>query len=253
MNTNTTLKLQNHLPALRPFFNLRTGYFRSIELMAIGVVLVTIAIVGYLFFNLLGERRQAVDSLHAESLQLRQEIDQINKQIKNKDFQVSNTKTALDNLDEFNNRFLKDPIKGRLILIDEINRLIKKNDMLLQSGISFDTIDDADTLALKQKQGGGRVKRGKDEKLNVYPGMRLDFAVFGPYDNFRRFLHDLETNNLFLIIERIDLQMQENDKQGSRNIAANTNQTASGIAIELGVKVYFRKQQVNATDQHSVQ
>jgi hypothetical protein len=247
---NATAKLQNFI-ILRPLLRLRLGYFRSFEITALVIALFAIIAVCHLFFNVLGERRQNIDSLQSESQKLHTQIDQFRKQEREARERANNTKLVLEKLDEFNNRFLKDQRPGRLAIIDELNELIRNNGLLLQSGLSFRQIVDVDEVDQKEKIPAGKKRRSKSDKIDVFPGMQIGFSVSGPYENFRKFLYDLETNKLFMIVERIDLRMNEGQQivrsqqsfgRQPRNVNVPGRDAASGLQIQISLKTYFRKQ-----------
>src|SRR5438093_6499370 len=243
---STPAKLLQFMPSLRPLTQLRAGYLRSIEFAAIGLVILALGGVSYLFFNVLAVNNQRLDTLQNQSKQLRDQIDQINKQNERFEHLGISTQSVLDNLDEFNNRFLKEPMQGRLIMIDEVNKLIKKNNMNLQGAISFHSIQDADQAAALQEQlkRSGKTKpRRSSSALDIYPGLGTNFTVTGSYEDFRRLLYDLETNKLFIIIERLNLSTVELLQTVRNPQQANVQQNASNnLSIQFDIRVYFRKQ-----------
>lgn len=233
--------------ATLPSFRLGKGYLRSIEYAAIAILLLLLAGTLYLSLGVLNERNRRASELQVQELQLRRQVKEAKLSNDNKSKLSTTKQTALDSLQQFNERYLKDQRSGRLEMIDLINNLIKKNSLGFQGGISFQQIEDSDVVALRDKQTQTRTRKRENDTLDIFPGLRASFGVSGDYNNIRSFLHDIETSKLFLIIERLDLQSQDSSLKGpgGRGFQPAVSNSAPGtLGVQVIVKAYFRKQQL---------
>ncbi|MEW6730524.1 MAG: hypothetical protein AB1489_04205 [Acidobacteriota bacterium] len=233
---NLQLKWKEFISFLRRY----ADFLRMVELVALAIALLSIFVVGYLSLYMLQEHNSHREQLSKESKDLSAELDQLRNQRENVVKVGLNTRTALSNLEQFNNRFLKDAVQGRLIMINELNKLIKKNNLALQGGLTFDYFYSGDT-----EKGKGRRRRTEGQQEEVYPGVRTSFGVNGTYNNFRQFLHDLETNDLFIVIQGLDFQTaqaQEGNVRGSQMINRAAPANSDSVSVQLDIKIYFRNQ-----------
>jgi hypothetical protein len=242
-------KLSQKIFSLRP----GGGYLRAIEYFALLIVLLAVSLVCYLFFGVFTEHNKRLDVLGSEDKQTRADIENFKAANDKNNRQNNQTQAALKNLEEFNQRFLKDQTKGRLLLIDQINNLAKKDDLALQGSISFQTIQDADVVAARELKRKGSVRQSKSD-TDIYPGLHASFTVAGSYENFRKFLHDMETGDLFVVIEKLNLQTADQQQQqmgGSivRNTQPRQVSADNGnLNVQIDLKAYFRKQAVAIND-----
>ena len=139
---------------------------------------------------------------------------------------------ALSTLETFKNDYLKPQSKGRIDLIDQINALAKKNDVMLTSGINM-TLDKAVQEPGKEKSSG---KKGGATQLSVFPNLEATFTVFGQYTNLRNFIGELERYKQFLIINSITLT---NIDEGTIGRGSQSS-TGSGISLAIEMTAYFQ-------------
>src|SRR5262249_33136792 len=151
--------------------------------LAAAIFIIVAVGAGKLFFNTLGDQRDRIDELQKESAELRDKIKDTQDKSKRLEQLVSGTQNILDKLDEFDNRFLKDQQKGRLLLIDEINKLVRKSGVVVTGAISFRPVQETDSASEKRT----RTRRGKNDFVNPYPGLGVSFTIAGPYESFRKF------------------------------------------------------------------
>ncbi len=196
-------------------------YLRLIELLAIIVLIVAISIVSSIYNSVLIQNDRQLSSLRDESTALRAQIEQLKSTQNRKLMLVQNTTRVLNKLDEFDNRFLKDITSGRLALVDEIHKLMRENNVELDSGISFKREE--------EEEQGKKVRKKKDDLSKVYPSIEARFKLSGAYSDLRGFIKDIESSRLFIIIEAIDLDMAEND------------QNRGELSVDLKVRAYFQR------------
>lgn len=229
------------LPAPLTYVKLPKGFFRPLEYAALGIILLAIAAGSYLFFDVLTERKDKVNELKSQVARIDAQIAN-EKRLRNKDIStlLNNRVKAIDNLKQFNEGFLEDPQKGRIVLINEINKLVKKNNLKLAGAINFKYTEEANL----NDEKGQNVRRNEQNKLSLYPSITSTFAVAGDYENFRNFLYDIESNELFLIVETLNLQ-SNNSKDAAPGSSRRQTQLVAEegvLIVQMDVKAYFRKQ-----------
>ncbi|MFY9223774.1 MAG: GspMb/PilO family protein [Blastocatellia bacterium] len=226
---------------------LRTGYFRLIEIFAIVTVITVTSFTTYLAITLLKKENDKITQLQKQSLELKNDIKEIKTELKDKKSFSNSNQSIVDNLISFQEKFLRDPQKGRLVVVNELNDLAKKNQITLTDGISFETIkkeiqEDSSTNAR------GRRTTQNDEKANVYPALEAQFSLTGSYTNFRRFLYDLESNKMFFVIDDLTLETPDQEEKanlggGPKRVSTlqSTTQNNGELTVQLRVKAYFHK------------
>jgi len=158
--------------------------------------------------------------------------------------QLSTTEIAKaekDSLETFQGNWLRPPGQGRIAIIDEINGLARKNNMVLSSGIEMRSggASQADT-----EKSGSRKKKDEDV-LDVFPRAQIQFTVIGQYSDLRRFIDEIEHTKQFLVINSVGLTSIE-PKFGARGGKAGGGMApvmasgAAGVSLTLGMTAYFR-------------
>lgn len=224
------------------------GYFRVPEVVGIVILFCGLVSTLYLSFYVLNNRAVALNKSTKDERTLRDRKDQLelaNRRIMTK---VKIQGGVLDNLNQFSERFLEPELKGRLHLIEEINKLIAKDEVQLQGGISFEPVKAVDFDPKKR----GRREEGEDKK-EVFPSYRCSFGVIGDYNNFRKFLYDLENNKLFIILERLDLRTNAGDVNGNGNGNGNAISGTSRasrqvqvlkegeVSVQISLQTFFQR------------
>lgn len=247
-----------------PFSGLGKGYFRVIEILAILVVLTYAGGLSYITVNKLQKETNKVGELQKQTVELRDQIRGLKKTAEEqKETPSNNTQAVLENLEAFQTKFLKNRQEGRLYVINQINKLVKDNGLLLTGGISFEKIDSDDIdkkIADKARANTNtntarsKEKRQSTNESSLYPSLEATFSVSGNYVSFRKFLYALETDKMFFVIDNLSLQTPDNEAKTStgntQRVASvqRTIQQAPGeITVQIGVKAYFRREE-NATN-----
>jgi hypothetical protein len=138
-------------------------------------------------------------------------------------------KEALDSLNTFKGSHLtsKTRAQGEAELFKEINALAKKNSLQLMSGIE---------VRPNTEQKGGSKSKSMEQSMDVFPKLDIHFSVFGQLNNLRAFIHELERNGHYLVIETLSLTSVEAEEgRRSRNV-----QSSSGISLAIDLTAYFQ-------------
>lgn len=232
------------------------GYFRVVEILAVLIVLTLAVGVGYLAGNKLKEESDKLSDLQKRSIVLRDQIRQIKISNENKAKIPDTTKVAIESLEKFQSKFLKDRQEGRLYVINQINKLVKNNGVNLTSGISFERIDSAETSSASddrktsnnEEKKTNKRRKAASENNSIYPAVDVSFSVQGNYSNFRKFLYALETDKMFFVIDALSLQTQDAEAKtstGNGRIVATQRtiqQNPGEVTVQINLKAYFRRE-----------
>ena len=144
---------------------------------------------------------------------------------------VDTSAQALESLDTFKSNHLQPLSKGRILLIDEINALARKNSVALATGLD---------MRLDRRVEGEEKKDSKqkrEEQLDVFPKLLVRFTVVGQYPNLRAFINDLDHNKHFMTIHSITLSsVEQTSEEGGRG----RRSSSSGISLSIEFSAYFQ-------------
>lgn len=200
------------------------------EMVAIGAAVVAIGLVFSYYWNSLKpahlQQQEAKERFDRQQEVLAgAALSQGSPQVSRAE-QIQKTKESLE-------RFKSDKLKpldpGRSSIFDEINGLVKNNNVQLSSGIEMSTVGKA--LA-------GEKKKDIEDVLNVFPKRQIQFTVVGPYPNLRAFINSLERSGQFITVNTISFSAVDEAEGGrSRRRAAAGG---SSVSLTIGVTAYYR-------------
>ena len=146
-------------------------------------------------------------------------------------------KMAKESLAAFESQWLKPYDQGRIEAINELNALVKADDVHLTSGISFHSVANK---AVDEGKSSAKKKKDNEFLLDVYPRVQMGFAVFGKYPALRKFVKDLQSSKQFLVIESISIAPLE-QKQG-RGGRVQIAGPVSGLTLTVTLNAFFHPQ-----------
>ena len=234
------------------------------EIAALGVaaLLLLTAILSYLF--LLAPQNSRVQALKSE----REELE---RRLKNQQSSLGEGKDTqqrvgeiLASLNTFEIDRLGQASSGSKTVIEELNRLILKNNIRISGGVSFtqlqETAPDADpNKAQRREEGAQRVVQ------SVFPGIGVTLTVEGTYANLRHFIRDIEADRQFVVIDAVELEgvTDSNAPSSAGAVAAgpvgvegqpgvqlpatpSTPSRGALVSLRLDMAAYFRRAQAAA-------
>jgi Tfp pilus assembly protein PilO len=112
-------------------------------------------------------------------------------------------------------------------IIDELNRLILKNNLRISGGISYTQLQEA---APGAQPGQTQRRAGTDETQarvvqSIFPGIGVTLTVEGTYANLRRFIRDIEADRQFVVVNTVELE-GVSDSAAAHDLAATASETA---------------------------
>ena len=205
-----------------------------------------LVVVAYLYFQM--PARSRLETLQLERSRLQSQLRNSQEVVRVGQSTETTVHTIAQSLDDFENKQLLGPSRGRMNLYDALNSLIRKNGLRNTSGPTYTPLDPAGS---KTTTGG---TKANTKWQSIYPGVAISVTVEGPYQNLRRFVRDIETTKQFVIINAVELErstetnIQPVAEEGSPAPAPN-----AGVSLRLDMATYFQRSGEGAAPQPGVQ
>ena len=209
------------------FDRLRSARRRSAlglpEALALGVaaLLVLTTVLAYLF--LLVPQRSRRQSLETERGDLQRLVESQQKSLGESKDTEQRVGDILASLDRFQTEHLGEVGSGTKSVIEELNRLILKNNLRISGGVSYTQLQEsapgADASQTQRRASGEETAARVVQ--SVFPGIGVTLTVEGTYTNLRRFIRDIEADNQFVVINTVELEGVTDSNAGSP-VAATT-------------------------------
>ena len=198
------------------------------EALALGVaaLLVLLTILAYLF--LLVPQRSRLQSLKDEHDDLQKLLQTQQQTLGNNRNSQQRADEILSSLEKFQTGHLGQLDTGSKTVVEELNRLILKNNLRISGGISYTQLQEAAPgTDPTQKRAGDQAAQVVQ---SVFPGIGVTLTVEGTYPNLRHFIRDIEAdNNQFVVINTVELE-GVTDSSGSSHLEATTQAPAPAPA-----------------------
>jgi len=193
------------------------------EALALGVaaLLVVTTVLAYLF--LLVPQRSRRQSLETERGDLQRLLQIQQKSLGDSKDTQQRVRDILTSLDRFQTDHLSDAGSGAQNVIEELNRLIPKNNLRISGGVSYTQLQESAVGAdanHTQRRASGEETAARVVQ-SVFPGIGVTLTVEGTYPNLRRFIRDIEADNQFVVINTVELEGVSDSNAGSP-VAATT-------------------------------
>ncbi|HEY0173306.1 MAG TPA: GspMb/PilO family protein [Pyrinomonadaceae bacterium] len=223
--------------------------------VAIAALLLLTAIMAYLF--LLVPARSRRESLKIERGDMERMLQSQRTNIgEGKDTQ-QRAADILSSLERFEIDHLGLASSGTKTVVEELNRLILKNNLRISGGVNFRQLQET----APGPEGAPRARRstssgdetGQRIEQSVFPGIGVTLTVEGTYPNLRRFIRDIEADRQFVVVNTVELEGTTDSNAagapapvvpGPEGVAAPQPQTPSRnalVSLRLDMAAYFRR------------
>ena len=203
--------------------------------LAGSVLILLLVVVSYLYFLVPANSRLV--GLQAQRSLLQAEVKDLQSVIKGGESTEASVQKINQSLDEFESGHLLGPDSGRMALYDSLNVLIRKNGLRNTSGPTYTALESSNS---KASSTGSRSANTKWQ--SVYPGIAISVTVEGQYQNLRRFVHDLEANKQFIIINSVELERStETNNLLPTEGEPTTGARVSPVSLRLEMTTYFQR------------
>jgi len=216
--------------------------------LAGSVLILLLVVVSYLYF--LVPANSLLVGLQAQRSLLQAQVKDLQNVVQRGESTEDSVEKISQSLDAFESGHLQGADSGRMALYDSLNALIRKNGLRNTSGPTYTPLESSNS---KASSTGSRSANTKWQ--SVYPGIAISVTVEGQYQNLRRFVHDLEASQQFIIINSVEL---ERSTETNNLLPAEGEPTAaprvSPVSLRLEMTTYFQRRAredgaVNSTNQ----
>jgi Tfp pilus assembly protein PilO len=230
--------------------------------VALSALLLLTAVLAYLFLLVPARSRTAALETEREDLQRLLQSQQTNIDTgKDTGQRVSE---ILSSLDRFEVEHLGQASSGTKTVVEELNRLILKNNLRISGGVNFrqlqEAVPGAEPAPRSRRPTTSGDETGQRIEQSVFPGIGVALTVEGVYPNLRRFIRDIEADRQFVVINTVELEGVTDSNAaeapapapaapGVEPGAAAPPQTPSRnalVSLRLDMAAYFRRAAASA-------
>ncbi|HEY0080955.1 MAG TPA: GspMb/PilO family protein [Pyrinomonadaceae bacterium] len=243
--------------------NLRGSRQRSIlglpEIIGLSVAGLLLLTMLFAYFYFLLPERARLRRAGEERAKLQNELRLSTEGIRREENTQASVEKILGSLQEFESRNLVSREEAGTAVIEELNTLMRRNNLRITTGVSFVQLEAVDPNAPQQQRAvttTGAVRAIQ----NIFPGVGVNLTVEGTYASLRRFIRDVEADPRFIVINGVELEGVTDT--GSRAAAAIAAQpgvegappTATAapptrgtlVSLQLNMAAYFRRSNLYA-------
>ena len=226
---------------------LNRGMFGIPEIigLALSGLLVLITVLAYLYFLLPAQLR--LKNLQQERTETENSIRKLKEVVGENISRDDQIKKINESVVSFEQKFLRNRAVGRMNLYQELNEIIRRNNLRNTAGPNYAALDPINPNAPKTQAA----KAGTARWQSLFPGISVSVTVEGPYANIRRFIHDLEANNQFVIINAVQLEGEEGSNSSASVSEGGINPTIQPtngagnatniVSLRLDLAIYFQR------------
>ena len=236
----------------------------EIAALAVAGALLLAAVFAYLF--LLVPERSRQQSLNTDRETLQRQLLSTQTFVGETMGTQDRVRGILGSLENFELQHLGQSGSGTKTVIEELNRLILKNNLRISGGINFTQLQETVPGSEEARRGSARRGAGNQEGparivQSVFPGIGVLLTVEGTYPNLRRFIRDIEGDRRqFVVINTVELEGVTDTNSAALVAPPATNNEAPGaqpaqpqaptrgalVSLRLDMATYFRRAAASA-------
>jgi Tfp pilus assembly protein PilO len=202
--------------------------------LGVGVFMVVITAVSYIYFLIPANSR--LEALQTERALKQKTLISSNEAATRDETAQATVQRITQSLDDFESNQLLNTDRGRMVLYDSLNDLIRKASLRNTSGPTYAALQSSE----EKKLGVGKTVNTRWQ--SIYPGIAISVTVEGPYQNLRRFIRDLETTKQFVIINSVELERStEANSTLSSESTTSDGGRSSLVSLRLEMATYFQR------------
>jgi hypothetical protein len=204
-----------------------------IALAIAGLVLV-LAIGAYLLQ--LRPQSQRLEAMTAERAQLETQLRDMRTSVQTNQTAQSSAQTIVESLVNFETDHLGDALNGSTRVIEELNKLIRKNGLRISGGLAFTQLEEtAPGEPRKQQQRSGEQNVARVVE-SIFPGVAITLTVEGTYPSLRRFVRDVEADRQqFIVVNSVELEGIADSANSGSAATESSGTVTPGSSGEEGV------------------
>ncbi len=209
------------------------------EIIGLSASALMLLAVAFAYFYFLTPARSRLTSLGSERDKLQQRLRDNQADVNLSTDKQATIEQISESLQEFENTRLSQRNEGRMALYDELNTVMRRNNLRNTSGPTYTALD---ALGSNPKQTTAN-KPGNAKWQSVFPGIGVSVTVEGQYQNLRHFMRDIEASKQFIIINAVELQSvtDSNAALATPDGAPGPVTRATLVSLRLDLAAYFRR------------
>ena len=228
------------------------------EIVALGVAGLLLFTTLFAYFYFLLPERSRLRRAGEERAKLQNELRLSTEGIRREENTQASVEKILGSLQEFETRNLVSREEAGTAVIEELNTLMRRNNLRITTGVSFVQFEEVDPNAPPQQRAlttTGAVRAIQ----NVFPGVGVNLTVEGTYASLRRFIRDVEADRRFIVINAVELEgvtdtgsraaavVAEPGVEGATPPAVATSPSRGTlVSLQLNMAAYFRRSNLYA-------
>jgi Tfp pilus assembly protein PilO len=177
------------------------------------------------YFLLLRPQRARAEALRDEQTRLERQLQAARSEGQQSESTQASVERILVSLRDFEEQHLgENTPDSTTVVIKKLNDQIHRHRLRISGGLAF--------TPFEPRGAGAQPARttGVSKPIQaVYPGIGISVSVEGRYDDLRRFIRDVESDERFVVINAIELESITD--ASTRNFAAPAFQTPEGEAL----------------------
>jgi hypothetical protein len=160
------------------------------------------------YFLMLRPQRTRLQAMNDERAQLQRQLRDMEASVSKDQDAQSSARTIVESLVNFESKHLGEGRTGSTRVIEELNRLIRKNSLRISGGLAFTQLQEtAPGQAEQRRQRGGGQQTEARVVESVFPGVAVTLTVEGTYPRLRQFISDVEADRQsFIVINTVELE-----------------------------------------------
>jgi Tfp pilus assembly protein PilO len=214
------------------------------EIVGLGASAVMLLAVLFAYFYFLTPARSRLTRLQNERDKLQQTLRDNQADVNLSTDKQATIEQINQSLQDFENTRLAERNEGRMVLYDELNTLMRRNNLRNTSGPTYTQLEPLGT----NPQPTATNKPGVAKWQSVFPGIGVSVTVEGQYQNLRHFMRDVEASNQFIVINAVELQ-SVTDSSGPVSMSPDAASEGAPVparrptlvSLRLDLAAYFRR------------
>lgn len=238
---NASGRLEQVSVRVRKLFRSRQrGMLGVPEIVGLAASAVMLLAVVFAYFTFLTPARSRLASLKAEREKLQRTLLESQASVDTSQGKQATIEQINQSLVDFENQRLAGRNEGRMALYDELNTLMRRNNLRNTSGPTYTALE-----ALGANKPSTTANRPANAKWqSVFPGIGISVTVEGQYQNLRRFVRDIESSNQFIVINAVELQGVTDVAAPvltPEGVPAPSSGRGTVVSLRLDMATYFRR------------
>jgi len=187
------------------------GMWGPTEIATVGLGMLAILTTILLFVFLVLPAKKELEANKLERDRIETELTSAKR--KYGDITDTETQVAklLGSVNDFETRFLRNPLLDKTSLYQRINGLISAYGLVNTTGPDYAPLEISDDRKGQETES----ERGRAKFQSLFPGVYVTTTIEGSYQNLRRFIREIETSEQFVVISAIELEPAENEEENN--------------------------------------